>query len=125
MVLTQDVTVTDIFCGCGGSSDAARRTNRGNRQVRIKYAINHWARAIETHTSNFPDTTHVKTDINDTKPEHFEPTTLLLASPECTNHALAKGKRRKNLGQLMLPLEGEEEGGSLVVEAEERSRCTM
>ncbi len=125
MVLTQDVTATDMFCGCGGSSDAARRANRGNRRVRIKYAINHWARAIETHNSNFPDTSHVLTDINETQPEHFEPTTLLIASPECINHALAKGKRRKNLNQLTLPLNGEEEGGSLIVEAEERSRCTM
>lgn len=44
------VTVTDQFCGAGGSSIGAE----GVDGVKLRLALNHWRRAIETHETNFP-----------------------------------------------------------------------
>lgn len=107
---------TDLFCGAGGSSTGAIQAG-----AEVRLAINHWDRAIETHNRNHPNVTHVLTDISRADPRRYPSTTLLIASPECTNHALAKGKQRKNLGQCRLPGLGE----ITYDPSEERSRCTM
>lgn len=114
--MTQDITATDMFCGAGGSTTGATLAG-----VEIKLAINHWKRAIETHNTNYPNTTHVLTDLHKANPDRFYGTDILIASPECTSHTLAKGKKRTEQGQLSLW----EEGPNLEKEAEERSRCTM
>jgi len=82
-------TVTDLFCGAGGSSYGAARLG-----MEIKLALNHWERAIETHNQNFPDTQHDCVDVSEQDPRRYFPTDVLIASPECTNHSLAKGKKR-------------------------------
>ncbi len=109
------VTVTDLFCGAGGSSTAAVLAG-----AEVKLAINHWPRALETHNLNHPKTTHICTDISTADPRKYPQTSILIASPECTNHSLAKGKQRKLLGQ-QPSLWGDKEYDP----AEERSRCTM
>ena len=43
------LTFTDIFCGAGGSSSGLTAAG-----FELRLAANHWARAIETHASNFP-----------------------------------------------------------------------
>lgn len=116
--MTQDITVTDMFCGAGGSTTGAVLAG-----ANVKLAINHWKRAIETHNSNYPDTKHVLTDLHEASPRRFPATTILVASPECTNHSLAKGRKRKK--QAMVALPGMESEPDLGAEAEERSRCTM
>lgn len=85
-----DLTVTDLFCGAGGSSLGASQAGG-----RLRMALNHWDLAIETHNSNFPDADHDCTDISATDPRRYPSTQILIASPECTNHSLAKGKKRK------------------------------
>lgn len=110
------ITVTDMFCGAGGSSTGAVKAG-----ANVQLAINHWARAIETHNTNHPNTTHVLTDISRADPWRYPSTTILVASPECTNHTLAKGKQRRGLAQGALPGFGE----TIYDPAEERSRCTM
>ncbi len=45
------LTATDCFCGAGGSSQGAKRAG-----VEVKMALNHWKLAIETHSTNFPET---------------------------------------------------------------------
>ncbi len=90
-----EITLTDMFCGCGGSSEGAR--NVGGTHV--KYALNHWALAIESHNTNHPQTHHDCADISETHPARYQRTNGLIASPECTNHSLAKGHKRKNLNQ--------------------------
>ncbi|KAI9129547.1 DNA (cytosine-5-)-methyltransferase [Acaryochloris sp. CCMEE 5410] len=91
------ITVTDQFCGCGGSSSGASQAG-----CEIVMAINHWDKAVETHNTNFPDTAHDCTDISACDPRRYPSTDILITSPECTNHSLAKGKKRKNLGQMDL-----------------------
>ncbi|WP_461411734.1 DNA cytosine methyltransferase [Gemmatimonas sp.] len=87
---SSDITVTDMFCGAGGSSIGAHANG-----LNVRLAMNHWKRAIETHNTNFPDTDHACTDIQACEPRAFYATDILVASPECTNHSLAKGVKRK------------------------------
>jgi len=85
------ITVTDQFCGAGGSSQGVRRVSNRIKGVEVKLALNHWKLAIETHNTNFPDTIHDCTDISACDPRRYPSTDILITSPECTNHSLAKG----------------------------------
>lgn len=114
------LTVTDQFCGAGGSSQGARRlSEKMGGGLEVKLAMNHWKLAIETHNTNFPETEHDCADISASDPRRYQSTDVLITSPECTNHSLAKGKKRSYQ---------QTEGlfGSLTVDASaERSRATM
>lgn len=107
------ITATDQFCGAGGSSQGAI-----NAGVEVRLALNHWELAIETHNTNFPKTQHDCADISAVDPRRYPSTDILITSPECTNHSLAKGKKRKLEQQLRL-------FGKIEADpAEERSRAT-
>ncbi len=108
-----DITVTDLFCGAGGSS-----TGAVNAGANVRMALNHWKLAIETHNTNHPDTDHDCTDIQACDPRRYPRTTILIASPECTNHSLAKGVKRPTR-QLSLLENGQPDPSA------ERSRATM
>lgn len=82
------ITATDQFAGCGGSTSGAKEAG-----VKVKLALNHWGLAIETHNTNHPETDHDCTDISACDPRRYHSTTILITSPECTNHSLAKGKK--------------------------------
>src|SRR5690349_6194706 len=86
------ITVTDQFCGAGGSSQGAKAI-LDKVGGEIKLALNHWKLAIETHNTNFPDTMHDCTDISACDPRRYPSTDILITSPECTNHSLAKGQK--------------------------------
>jgi DNA (cytosine-5)-methyltransferase 1 len=108
------VTVTDLFCGAGGSGLGASVVPG----VELRMAANHWQRAIDTHAANFPDVEHDCADISQVDPRRYPATDILWASPECTNHSVAKGRRRE-VAQLDMF------GERLPQEAAERSRATM
>lgn len=109
-----ELTATDMFCGAGGSSTGALEVPG----VTVKTAMNHWARAIETHNTNHPDTDHVLADIQVTDPRYIASSDILWASPECTNHSVAKGKKRvTNQPDLF--------GDHIADEAAQKSRATM
>lgn len=80
------ITLTDMFCGCGGSSQGAAAAG-----IEIKLAANHWELAVATHNTNFPHTEHVCADVSQANPRRWPHTVMLWASPECTNHSGAKG----------------------------------
>lgn len=107
------ITVTDQFCGAGGSSQGAQAAG-----VEVSLALNHWKLAIETHNTNFPDTLHDCTDISACDPRRYPSTDILITSPECTNHSLAKGQK---IAQKQMDLFNT---GKLDPAAE-RSRATM
>lgn len=90
-----EITLTDMFCGAGGNTEGAFNVPG----VHVQYALNHWKLAIDSHNTNHPDTHHDCADISETHPARYQRTTGLIASPECTNHSLAKGQKRKNLNQ--------------------------
>lgn len=122
---SSNITVTDQFCGAGGSSQGIRMVARemklGNG-LEVKLAMNHWKLAIETHNTNFPETDHVCTDISACDPRRYPSTHIMVSSPECTVHSPAGGgtaKKRKFGNQIDI-------SGKLSSDvAEERSRATM
>lgn len=81
-------TATDLFCGAGGSSLGVELAG-----ARLVMASNHWKRAIETHSTNFPNASHDCADISQVDPRRYPRTDILVASPECTTHSMAGGKR--------------------------------
>jgi len=82
----------DLFCGAGGFTQGAVETGR----VDVALAINHWRTAVYSHQANHPETHHLCARIDDVHPRH-DPVVgpmdldLLLASPECTHHSIARG----------------------------------
>ncbi len=108
------ITATDFFCGAGGSSSGLVAAG-----IEVRGAANHWKLAIETHNTNHPDTEHYLDDLQKAHPSWYPRTTLAWFSPSCTNHSLAKGRKRKGIGQLDLW------GESGVDPSEEKSRATM
>jgi DNA (cytosine-5)-methyltransferase 1 len=107
------ITVTDLFCGAGGSGLGATAIDG----VQLVMAANHSPRAIETHAMNFPDTKHDIADISQVEPRRYERTNILWASPECTNHSIAKGRKQTSGPDLF--------GDHLPDHVAERSRSTM
>jgi DNA (cytosine-5)-methyltransferase 1 len=85
------LTYTDIFCGAGGSSIGL--TEAG---FELKLAANHWDRAIETHSSNFPDAEHLCADVNNYDMRRLPRTAVLWASPICTENSPAGGRKRRS-----------------------------
>ncbi|MBN2306086.1 MAG: DNA cytosine methyltransferase, partial [Anaerolineae bacterium] len=57
---TSYISVTDQFCGAGGSTTGAKLVPG----VEVVLAMNHWQLAIETHNTNHPGTEHVLADIS-------------------------------------------------------------
>lgn len=108
------LTLTDLFCGAGGSASGAELVCG----VRCVMAANHWDKAIATHAHNLPHAAHDCADISQVDPRRYPHTDLLWISPECTNHSQAKGIRAAD----QIPdLFGE----ILPDDAAERSRATM
>ena len=85
-----ELTITDLFCGAGGSSQGAAAIDG----VRVIMAANHWQLAIDTHQTNYPTVDHDCADISQVDPRRYPRTDILWASPECTNHSVAKGVKR-------------------------------
>ncbi len=112
------LTVTDLFCGAGGSSSGLVEAG-----YRVVIAANHWSLAIESHQVNHPDTDHSQADISQVDPRYFPKTHVLWGSPECTNHSIAKGVKRQRQHDLALfELDGTR---PMPDEAANRSRATM
>lgn len=83
------LTVTDLFCGGGGSSTGMVAVPG----VRIRMAANHWKLAVDVHNVNHPDTDHATSDLHQENPAYFPRTDILWASPECTKWSQANGSR--------------------------------
>lgn len=106
------LTMTDMFCGAGGSSTGALDVPG----VEVKVATNHWDLAIETHNTNHEDADHVLADVSQIDPRYFPQSDILWASPECTNHSQAKGVKRQRQVESLFDKPDQ---------AAERSRATM
>ena len=97
--MRKELHVVDMFCGGGGESTGLfAAAERNGLKIRLS-AINHWERAIETHSANYPEAEHFCESV-----EHLDPAKvvasgmldLLWASPECTHHSKARGGRPKS-----------------------------
>ena len=90
------VQAVDLFCGAGGTSTGLYRACHSmNKRVDL-LAINHWTTAIQTHSSNHPGARHMCARLETIRPEDAVPSgrlDILVASPECTHHSIARGGR--------------------------------
>lgn len=86
--------VVDLFCGAGGESQGIHwSAEQAGVEVEM-YAVNHWERAIETHSQNFPKDEVICRDIADINPSKVilhGHVSLLWASPACTHFSVARG----------------------------------
>lgn len=88
------ISAADLFCGAGGTSTglvrACRKLNLGLDLV----AVNHWPIAVATHEKNHPWAKHLCADLASIDPSKVIPSgrlNILVASPECTHHSVARG----------------------------------
>lgn len=84
----------DLFCGAGGSSRGA-----ADAGIEMVGAIDQWNIATQTYADNFPSARRnvVTSTLSDSSgADIFKAigrVDLLIASPECTHHSLARGNR--------------------------------
>lgn len=81
--------VIDLFAGAGGFSTGARMAG-----CSVAWAANHWPLAVQWHAANHPDTEHACQDLQQADFRDAPAHDLLLASPACQGHSLARGKER-------------------------------
>lgn len=97
--MKQIYNVVDMFCGAGGESTGIMQA-AATRGMKIQLtAINHWERAIETHSANHPSAEHLCESVERIDPTKAIPggkVNLLWASPECTHHSIARGGRPRS-----------------------------
>ena len=88
-----------MFCGGGGESTGIFAAAKQYDFKINMSAINHWERAIETHSANYPSVEHRCENV-----QHIEPNTLmaskntdlLWASPGCQHFSTARGAKPRS-----------------------------
>lgn len=96
--MKKKLTAVDLFCGAGGTSTGLSRACDALQLDLDLLAINHWSRAIQTHTLNHPSAKHLCEGLDSLNPRQLVKgkLNLLVASPECTHHSIARGGRPIN-----------------------------
>lgn len=93
--VNEPIRTIDLFCGAGGSSYGAR-----NAGASIVAGFDIWNPAITAYKANFPEARTYEGDIRKLDPEKVKQEIgeidLILASPECTNHSVAKGSKERS-----------------------------
>ena len=101
----------DLFCGAGGSSVGARSAG-----VRVIGGVERAELAAKVYLDNFPGAKIYRQDIRSLSAARVArevgPIDLLLASPECTNHTIAKGKGR-SFGHVQSPVDAQGRYGKI------------
>lgn len=99
MKVNRKILAADLFCGAGGTSTGLRlasdELNLGLKLI----AVNHWEIAINTHSKNHPEATDICASLDSINPRELVPSgklDLLVASPECTHHSVARGGKPIN-----------------------------
>lgn len=81
------IRAVDLFAGAGGFSTGARMAG-----VDVVWAANHWRDAVDCHQANHPGTQHACQDLHQVDWGSVPTHDILLASPACQGHSLARGK---------------------------------
>lgn len=90
------IKAVDLFCGAGGTSTGLYNACHSIGKNVDLLAINHWQTAINTHSANHPGARHICATLDSIRPEaviksgHLN---IMVASPECTHHSVARGGR--------------------------------
>ena len=88
------IEAADLFCGAGGTSTGLVMAAEALGLKVNLVAINHWEIAVSTHAANHPGAMHLCESIEQIDPRKIYPRgrlNLLLASPECIHHSVARG----------------------------------
>lgn len=91
--------IADLFCGAGGTSTGILQACADLGRRADLLAVNHWTKAINTHSLNHPEVRHLCESLENVTPSRVIPgghLHLLAGSPECTHHSNAAGGRPKN-----------------------------
>jgi len=90
------IYAADLFCGAGGTSSGLIQACRALGYDIKLLAINHWDVAIMSHKANHPEVMHMCESLDNVDPRKAVPEgrlDILVASPECTHHSIARGGR--------------------------------
>lgn len=91
----------DLFCGIGGNSWGARDAG-----LEIVAGFDKWDLAGQMYQDNFPSATFYPGKLQDNSLDDLNKKLgkidLILASPECTSHSVARGNKEKNRESLEL-----------------------
>jgi len=83
------ITAIDLFCGAGGSSWGAR-----NAGAEIVAGLDMWGLAGKVYQDNFPRAKFYEGKLEESDPQSIKrelgEIDIILASPECTNHSVAR-----------------------------------
>ena len=129
-----ELTVTDFFCGAGGSSTGIELVPG----LRVQMAVNHWADAIETHQHNVPHADHDQANVSEIakeNPYRYPRTDIGWFSPECTFWSQGRGEKvdydtdweQPTLADALFDPEAADDDPDkkLAEEAKQRSRALM
>jgi DNA (cytosine-5)-methyltransferase 1 len=104
MIRRNSVRAIDLFCGIGGNSWGAREAG-----VQIVAGFDKWELAGQVFQDNFPEARFYKADLSRLSRARIQrirneigPIDLIVASPECTSHSLARGASPKDKASLRL-----------------------
>ena len=93
------LNIVDMFCGGGGESTGLiEAAHDYNFDVNMS-AINHWERAIETHSKNYPFAEHRCEYVQHIQPQTLKAsknTDLMWASPGCQHFSTARGGKPRS-----------------------------
>lgn len=88
--------VADLMCGAGGTSSGARKALADLGFDLELVGVNHWDIAIASHAARHPGARHYCASIDQVRPIDVVPSgrlDLLIASPSCVHHSVARGGR--------------------------------
>lgn len=110
--------VVDLFAGAGGVTTGIENAKvDGMKIAKVIAAVNHDAKAIESHAYNHPDAVHFIEDIrllkldkllevvNKARVQYPNAKLIVWASAECTNYSKAKGGQPRDADSRTLPEE--------------------
>jgi DNA (cytosine-5)-methyltransferase 1 len=86
--------VADLLCGAGGSSTGAKRALERRGYEMDLVCLNHWPVALHTHARHHPKARHYLQNVAAARPHMLVPEgylDLMMASPTCTHHSVARG----------------------------------
>ncbi len=92
--MSKTIYAADLFCGAGGTSTGLSQACEAAGVTLDLTAVNHWPTAVQTHAANHPKARHLCESLDTIDPRKIAPHSkldLLLASPECTHHSIARG----------------------------------
>lgn len=98
-MVKRKLMVADLFSGCGGTTTGLQEALDELNMRADVMAVNHWPLAVESHAANHPRYGHHCGDVTRISPKTLIPgrrLDLLVASPECVFHSIARGGKPIN-----------------------------